>query len=619
MTPLRAFQQAISLHQQGRFREAEALYNALLEANERHFGALYQLGYMRLQQHRFDAAAVLFRRAIKVDKNGADAHHQLAVALTGLGRAEEAVKHYKRAIAIAPGYAEAHNNLGHALQILGRSEEALAQFERALALNPDYPEARNNLGSTLHVLRRSEEAIAHYHQALASRPDYPPAHYNLGNALHALGRYEEAITHYHTALILSPSYAEAHNALGLAKHRLGRSEEAVVAFRKAVALKSDYADAHHNLANALMALGKMHAAIAAFDDAIALAPKRAAFFLGLVNAKRVITGDRHFEAMLELARDFTSLSRDEQIALHFALAKAFADQGEHQQSFRHLLRGNTLVRKQITYEEGEVLARLEQTRKVFDGELIRVKQGLGHGSPLPIFIIGLPRSGTTLIEQILASHPRVFGAGELGTFGGLVNELKGPANTAYPEAVTVMSEAEFRELGERYVRAIARLAPQAERVTDKMPANGRFAGLIHLALPNARIIHTCRDLRDTALSCFSVLFAQGQEFSYDLAELGRYCQAYSLLMQHWRSVLPPTVLLEVQYEDVVRDLEAQARRIVDHCGLEWDDRCLSFHETQRSVRTASVAQVRLPIYHTSVGRWRRHEALLTPLLRALDG
>jgi hypothetical protein len=228
----------------------------------------------------------------------------------------------------------------------------------------------------------------------------------------------------------------------------------------------------------------------------------------------------------------------------------------------------------------------------------------------------LPRSGTTLIEQILASHPQVFGAGELSEMTTLAGRVRGPDGSSLPEAIAAMSAAQLRGLGGDYVRAVSALAPQAARITDKMPGNFALAGLIHLALPNARIIHARRDLRDIAFSCFSMLFARGQAYSYDLAELGRYCHAYGELMAHWRQVMADTIL-EVQYEEVVADLEGQARRIVAYCGLNWHDACLEFHRTERSVRTASASQVRRPIYTSSVGRWRAHQDRLQPLLLAL--
>jgi hypothetical protein len=231
----------------------------------------------------------------------------------------------------------------------------------------------------------------------------------------------------------------------------------------------------------------------------------------------------------------------------------------------------------------------------------------------------MPRSGTTLVEQILASHPKVFGAGELPDIAKAVARLSGTdgAPQGFPEVVSSMTGEQLRQLGASYVSAIQALAPKAERITDKMPNNFRLAALIHLALPNARIIHTRRHPVDTCLSCFSLLFAGDHPYSYDLAELGRYYRAYEALMEHWRDILPEGVMLEVQYEDITADLDAQARQIVAHCGLEWDDACLAFYKTQRPVRTASAAQVRQPIYRTSVGRWRPYKDLLGPLIEAL--
>jgi hypothetical protein len=237
---------------------------------------------------------------------------------------------------------------------------------------------------------------------------------------------------------------------------------------------------------------------------------------------------------------------------------------------------------------------------------------------VPLFILGMPRSGTTLVEQILASHSEVFGAGELRTFERSVGGLDGPdgAPASFPEGVASLSAEQFRRLGAIYVEGVAPMA-SAQRITDKMPLNFLFIGLIHLALPNARIIHTRRDPVDTCLSCFSTLFTGEHRVAYELGELGRYYRAYERLMAHWRGVLPMGVMLEVTYEDLVADFDREARRIVAHCGLEWEDACFDFHLTRRPVRTASAAQVRQPIYKSSVGRWRPYKHLLRPLLEAL--
>jgi hypothetical protein len=246
-------------------------------------------------------------------------------------------------------------------------------------------------------------------------------------------------------------------------------------------------------------------------------------------------------------------------------------------------------------------------------------QGIGDRSCVPIFIVGMPRSGTTLIEQILSSQGEVFGAGELKDFANLSFGIRGRDDAEFPEYMADVAPEQLRELARSYLEALQRRAPTAKRIVDKMPYNFKLIGLVHLLLPNARIIHTRRDPRDIALSCFSLIFGDGHEFTYDLGALGRYIRAYETLMEHWRRVLPAGAMLEVQYEDIVEHLEEQARRIVRYCGLEWDDACLAFHKTERVVGTASVNQVRQPIYRSSIGRWRFYESQMQPLLKALDG
>jgi tetratricopeptide (TPR) repeat protein len=647
----RAFQEAAALHAQGRLFEAEPLYEAAVSADSRHFESFYGLGLVRLERGRFAEAEPPFRRAVKLDKRSADAHHHLAIALTGMQRLEEAIERYEKTLTLRPRYPEAHNNLGHALQVLGRHEEAARHYRKALALNPSYAEALNNLGNALAAVGRNEEAIAHYERALANRPAYPEARNNLAAALMALNRHEDAIAHceqalalkpgyleahlnlanslvtvdrleeaaiqYENVITIDPSHIEAHNRLGRAYVSRGRPEEAIRHYERALALNPNFSDAYNGLGTALQTIGKQQQAIEAFENALALEPRRTVAYLNLAMTTRLGHDDPWFARMRELARDVESLDSEDQICLHFALGKALSDHGDHQQSFHHLLEGNRLKRQQMPYDEAGRMARFARIRAAFTADILRQKQGLGDPSRLPVFIVGMPRSGTTLTEQILASHPAVFGAGELKDFCNLAASLRGPDGTELPECVSVLSRDQLQDLGRDYLAAVQRQAPSAQRIVDKMLYNFDNVGLIHLALPNARIIHILRDPRDTALSCFSIMFAEGQEFTYDLAELGRYIRAYEALMEHWREVLPAGVLLDVQYEELVDDLEDQARRIVAHCGLEWNDACLAFHNTQRVVRTASKNQVRQPIYRSSVGRWRPYQAQLQPLLDEL--
>jgi tetratricopeptide (TPR) repeat protein len=609
----------MAFHGQRRWWEAEQLYKRVLKADDRHFGALYHLGMLYLHQAKFEDAARFFRRSINVDRNSAEAHHHLAVALMALNRPEEAVQRYEKALAIRPDLAETHNNLGHALETLGQAQEAIAHYEKALALKPAYAEAHNNLGNALMTLARPDEAIEHYKHALAIAPRYVEARVNLGDALAALRRSEEAIACYKEALAVSPNQPRARKNLAGMLDLLGRTEEEVELFRQATALAPDDPEAHNGLGIALQALGRLDEAAREFETAIGLAPRSAAAHLNLAGLRRFTAMDPRFAAMKEITRDTASLGIDDRIAFHFALGKAFADVGDPEQSSRHLLQGNSLKRQQINYHEAEALDRLERIRRVFTAELIRNKQGLGDPSPVPVFIIGMPRSGSTLIEQILASHPDVFGAGEFDGGGKLALSIGDSNESEFPDAVKASSGERLRELGASYLQALRQLAPDTARITDKMLGNFALAGLIHLALPNARIIHARRDPRDTALSCFSTLFTTGLDHTYDLAELGRYYRAYQRLMEHWRDVLPRGAMLEVQYEEVVDNLQEQARRIIAHCGLPWDDACLGFHKTERRVRTASAIQVRQPIYHSSIGRWRDYEPLLQPFVQAWAG
>jgi tetratricopeptide (TPR) repeat protein len=369
-----------------------------------------------------------------------------------------------------------------------------------------------------------------------------------------------------------------------------------------------HAEGLNNLGSTLLALGQLDDAMQAFDKAIELAPKKIAPYLNLAYSKAVADpSDPHFTAMQDLANDSRSLPEDDQIKLHFALGKAYADLRDYERSFDHLELGNSLQRQKLDYDESRTLSQFERIADVFRSELLRGKSGSGDPSFAPIFIVGLPRSGTTLVEQILASHPKLFGAGEIAALANIANSAAGPADTEFPESIATIPDTRWSELGAQYVRTIRKLAPNAERVTDKTPDNFLLLGLISIILPNARIIHVRRNALDTAVSCYSILFARGNEYSYDLAELGRYIFAYQKLMEHWRKVLPGGAMIEVQYEDLVRDLEPDARRIISHCGVDWDDACLAFHKTRRPVQSASAVQVRQPLY----GR-------LAPLFHALE-
>ncbi|HXW29310.1 MAG TPA: tetratricopeptide repeat protein, partial [Xanthobacteraceae bacterium] len=562
-----------------------------------------------------DESLASFDQAIALKPRYAQALANRATVLERLGRWQEARASLESAIACAPDFAEAHYNLANILRQRGELEQAVAHYERALAIMPDFAEAHNNLGVALSDVGEFERAVTRYERALAIMPDFAEAHFNLANALREQGKLNDAVVHYERALVLMPAFAAAHCNLGVAFKEQGKPAAAVAQFEQALLVKADYAAAHSNLAAVWLELGQLTTAERAIKRAIDLEPKVPGHYYALGQIRHFAAGDPWLTAMEDLARESHSLPKDGRIKLHFALGKAYADLGWHQRSFDHFLAGNALKRFEIGYDEAATLAMFEDIRNVFTPERVGALQGMGQRCDAPIFILGMPRSGTTLVEQILASHPQVFGGGELELLPRLV--ARGGDRSGVEVEVAGLGAATVRHLATEYLAGLRALAPAATRITDKMPANFALVGFIHLALPEARIIHVRRNPIDTCLSCFSTLFTRGHPYTYDLAELGRYYRAYQAMMEHWQKALPAAVILDVSYEDVVADVNAQARRMLEHCGLPWDDVCLAFFETQRAVSTASAAQVRRPVYDTSVGRWRAYQSALQPLLQAL--
>jgi tetratricopeptide (TPR) repeat protein len=573
---------------------------------------------------RFEEALASYDSALALDSSYLPAWNNRGVILKEMKRLEQALASYDRALALKPDLAVVLTNRANVAYELGRVAEALAGYDRALALNPGEADACNGRGNLMRKLDRIPAAEEMFRRAILLKPNGAEAHCNLGSLLIDTGKPDQAEAVLRRAVALNPNFAAALHNLSIALINQDRSDEAEPVIRRVLALDPQLADAYHNLSLALMQSGRLDEAGEAAERAIALAPRNPLHFRQLGDVRKYLAGDPHLAALEALSMEEASLAVGKQIDLHFALAKAYADIGRPEAEFERLLVGNRLKRSTIHYDEAFVLGELDRARQVFSAEFMRKARGSGEPSAKPIFIIGMPRSGTSLIEQILASHPKVFGAGELSWFEREIGDVRSAMGEVSPDQVSRHSDIalgisgdEFQNLGGRYLAAIERLAPTASHITDKMPTNFVFAGLIHLALPNATIIHTMRDPVDTCISCFSKLFTEGNFHTYDLAELGRYYRHYQALMAHWHQVLPPGRILDVAYEDTVADLEGVARRIVAHCGLPWDARCLDFHSTERIVRTASAAQVRRPIYASSVGRRRAYQSMLGPLLSEL--
>lgn len=568
------FETAVRLHSQNRLEEAETQYRAVLAVSPRHAGAMHRLAILYIQSSRISEAQELLQKAATAAPNDPQIRQHFGLLLLKLGRPAEAATEASAALIRKPEMAEAWNTLGLAQAAQGNLEQALISLGRAITRSPRDSEILKSLGEVYLRLDEPEAALDFFTKALALHPRMLVALLGRAEALSALGHQEEALSSTAQALAIDSRYAAAHMAHGAILKQLGRKSEAETAFARATEL----------------------------------APDMPAYHRALGEVRRYEENDQRLAELEALARQEEIQSVSQKVELHFALFKAFDDLGCYERAFTHLQRGNTLYRTLISYDEAAVSAFFHAQETCFTTE--RLYQTADCSSELPVFIVGMPRSGTSLVEQMVASHPAVFGAGERTWIQRQAVELL----PEYPRTIPLSG---LTELGRRYLERLRGLSPTAMRITDKLPANFRNLGLIHQALPKARIIHVQRDPRDTCFSCYSKLFRSGLNFAYDLGELGRYYRAYEKLMAHWRAVLPSNCMLEVQYEALVADFENECRRIVAFCGLEWDESCLRFYENKRPVRTLSEFQVRRPLFTDSIGRWRHYEPWLTPLFEAL--
>ena len=438
------------------------------------------------------------------------------------------------------------------------------------------------------------------------------------------GRHSEALQLCRQAAEKEPGNFAAQSNLGNVLARLGKMAEAAEAYGNALDIEPSSAPVLSNLALLKAETGDRDAALGLYRRILEIDPTDAEVFHDLTLLKTFASGDPDLAAMEELRAEIPPDS-EKTMFLDFALAKALDDFGEHDRAFERLASANRLKRKSLDYDVARDEALVERIIGAFDKPFLDAQGTQGHRDEKPIFIIGMPRSGTTLVEQILASHSRVVGAGELNHFrdvvmgfGGAGPGVKGlsPSGQGFPEGVRDLIAGDFKKLGKAYAGLLGQQAPDARRITDKMPRNFFFAGLIALTLPDARIIHCRRHPVATCFSCFQIHFPEGQEFAYDLDELGRYYRLYNRLMDHWRTVLPGRIF-DLNYEDLVAEPEAQMRALLEFAGLDWEDACLEFHKTGRPIRTASAQQVRQPLYRTAVERWKRYQKHLGPLIDAL--
>ncbi|MEM9464151.1 MAG: sulfotransferase [Actinomycetota bacterium] len=433
---------------------------------------------------------------------------------------------------------------------------------------------------------------------------------------HQQGRLAEAEQVYADVLRVQPDHVDASHLLGLIRAQQGHPAEGRELIERAVAARPDDPAMQRNLAGVLSQMGEMADAERHYRRAIELDPSYAEGYYSLAQNVRSQADDGLLEAVEERLAALDRSSADE-VLLRFAAGKLADDRGAYDRAFAHFAAANAA--KDVSYDRAGAEALVAESVRVFDGDLFAAHEGSGVDDPRPVFVIGMPRSGTTLLEQTLARHPAVFGAGERSDVTRMVHALPGQVagSAGYPACVVDADAQVLEVFARQYLDRVGGLDPSAQRVIDKQPTNFRFAGLISLLFPGARFIHCRRDPVDTALSCFFQNFTNGQEYSFDLDDLVHFHQGYETLMAHWATVLP-NPMLDVDYEAMVADPEATARRVVEFCGLDWDDAVLDAEVDGGSVQTASKWQVRQPVYTSSLARWQHYEAHLGPLQALRD-
>jgi len=620
---------AVTYHQAGELARAENLYQDVLREQPGNVDALHLLGLVAHARGRNDEAKRLisdaisrqadcafyhnnlgevlrelgdvrgavecYRRALELDGGYTQARNNLGMALQQLGDLQGAADCFRQALDEEPGVAHLHNNLGVAEQALGNLDAAIASFRRSLELDAKHAEASNNLGAALHARGDLDDAEAALRAALEVDPRLAKAHYNLARLQVDRGDLDEAMRSARKSLELAPGEPEFHINYGEILRMRGQLDESIESLRAAIAINPRHAIALNDLGVSLLIKGRFDESASAFRRALTQDPGLAMAYENLAKARRYVPEDRQQIDEVERLAAKPGLSDNALVHIHFALGKMYDDIDEFEEAFRHFEAGNRLKRAKVPFDAAACRDFVDRTCAIVDETFLESRRDLGHPSDAPIFIIGLPRSGTTLVEQILATHPQVHGGGEINYFRAISRVLPehlGGAGT-YPECLSALDAATIDEVACAYLDRYG--SPEtlgdARRFTDKMPLNFEHLGLVALTFPNASIVHCRRDPMDLCLSLYFQHFAAENAYAYAFEDIAAYHRQYRRLMAHWHRALPGRIC-DVDYEALVERQEETTRALLEAVGLTWDESCLEFWRTQRPVGTSSHWQVR---------------------------
>ncbi len=647
-------QEALAHHQAGRLQEALPLYEKVLEMEPDQPDALHLCGLVCHQVGRGEQAAELIGRAVEINAesalyrtnfaivlnmigrfpdaeeaaegatnlaaDNAEAWHHLGIARLGMNNFGAAEAALKKATGLEPNNAEYLNNLGTAYRNLGQNDQAVEAFRQAVDSDPDFAVGQTNLAEALKRTGDIAEAEALCMKVIESHPGHASAYHVLGGILMLRMAYEAAVEAFNKYLELAPNQAKGYVALASVQNILGEYDAAEQNLNRALEINPQSASTLQSIGSLLLQKGDKVEAVEKFKAVIALDPDISQAYFDIVSAGiEDLTTDNlaHLKSIVE-RDDITDANK---ATAYFTLARVAEKAGEPAASFAHLSRANELrlsVLENFGYrfDADKLAEEFQSYRDFFDADFFARIKDRGHSSEVPVFVIGLPRTGTTLVERIIASHAEAEGAGELLEIEKIINELKRSQKT-YPDYLANLEPAETHKIADGYLTHLQSFSSSAIRVVDKNPFNFIHLGLIAYLFPMAKIIHCRRDLRDVGYSCYSQNFSDPVPWTNDLRSIGHYFKLYERLMAHWEKTLPAAVLT-LEYEDLATDFANQAKRIIDYIDLAWDDNCLKFYESEGAVQTASSTQVREPVNTRSIGRWQAYAEQLKPLIEVLD-
>jgi len=611
-------QQVRELMRQGQWLQAKNKCARVVKKSRGNFEALFLMGTIHGQLNEFSEAIASYQRVIKVRPDLAEAYNNLALNLEKIAKPQQAIEAFQKAISLQPDFFEAYSNLATTLSTVDQFDAALTALEKAVEINPRNPIVWGQIAMLMMMTERYQDAVTYFKKAMLLKPNDLTLTANLGNALRSAKKYDESVDVFTRLVELSPNDARSHYELGNIYSLVDRVDDAKKSYEEALRLNPNDDRTYFELGLTYQISGDLDKAIASQRQAILHNPLCVEAYRALANNKRFKDASDPDISMISAVLENPGLKENERMHVYFALGKIYEDLKDYAKSFPFFLKANKSKRVSYEYTVETDRDLMMRIKKAFSRGFFQQSPGEGSQktAKVPIFIVGMPRSGTSLTEQILASHPLVYGAGELAAMRDILMSILEANGGTFPVGYESFDADFLQKYAEDYHAQARRFSGDKPYVIDKMPQNFLYIGMIRLLFPQAKIIHCVRDPVDVCVSCFKRYFSGDIRFSYDLKELGQYFCFYHDLMAHWHDVLPGYIY-DARYEDLISDQEGQSRKLLDFCGLEWDDACLSFHKTERSVKTNSYVQVRKPIYTGSVKLWKNYEQYLTPLLDEL--